>query len=131
MASNRIDRANSKLQKALQEIISFQMNDPRITPFVGVNDVKVAPDFRYAKVKIALTDGDYSKANEVIKVLRKSQGFIKAKLGEMLDLPYMPKLDFVFDNNMQNAIRVEELLKGLVIPPAEEEEDDDRGTEEE
>ena len=122
--SSRIDRANSKLQKALQEIIAFEMNDPRIDAFVGVNDVKVAPDFRYAKVKIALSDGNYSRAPEVMKVLKKSEGFIKAKLAEKLDLPHMPKLEFVFDKNMQNAIRVEELLKGLDIPPAEEEDND-------
>lgn len=121
--SNRIERANSQIQKALQEILHFHMNDPRIDDFVGVNEVKVAPDFRYCKVKIALTNGDYSKADEVIKTLRKSEGFIKTKLGQMLDMPHMPKLDFVFDKNMQNAIRVEELLKSIEIP--EEEEDDD------
>lgn len=121
--SNRIERANSQIQKALQEILHFHMNDPRIDDFVGVSEVKVAPDFRYCKVKIALTDGDYSKADEVIKTLRKSEGFIKTKLGQMLDMPHMPKLDFVFDKNMQNAIRVEELLKSIEIP--EEEENDD------
>lgn len=121
--SNRIERANSQIQKALQKILHFHMNDPRIDDFVGVSEVKVAPDFRYCKVKIALTNGDYSKADEVIKTLRKSEGFIKTKLGQMLDMPHMPKLDFVFDKNMQNAIRVEELLKSIEIP--EEEEDDD------
>lgn len=121
--SNRIERANSQIQKALQEILHFHMNDPRIDDFVGVSEVKVAPDFRYCKVKIALTNGDYSKADEVIKTLCKSEGFIKTKLGQMLDMPHMPKLDFVFDKNMQNAIRVEELLKSIEIP--EEEEDDD------
>lgn len=123
--SNRIERANSQIQKALQEILHFHMNDPRIDDFVGVSEVKVAPDFRYCKVKIALTDGDYSKADEVIKTLRKSEGFIKTKLGQMLDMPHMPKLDFVFDKNMQNAIRVEELLKSIEIP-AEEEDDDNQ-----
>ena len=122
--SNRIDRANAKLQKALQEIVAFEMNDPRIDAFVGVNDVKVAPDFRYAKVKIALTDGNYSRAPEVMKVLKRSEGFIKAKLAEKLDLPHMPKLDFAFDKNMQNANRVEEILKGLDIPPQEDTEND-------
>lgn len=118
--SNRIERANSQIQKALQEILQFHMNDPRITPFVGVSDVKVAPDFRYCKVKIALTDGDYSKADEVMSVLKKSEGYIKNQLAQMLDMPHIPKLDMVFDKNMQNAIRVEEILKGLNIPTEEE-----------
>lgn len=99
------------------------MNDPRITPFVGVSEVKVSPDFRYCKVKIALTDGDYSKADEVMGVLKKSQGYIKNQLASMLDMPHIPQLDMVFDKSMQNAIRVEEILKGLDIPP--ETEDDE------
>lgn len=124
--SNRIERANSQIQRALQQILHFHMNDPRIDDFVGVSEVKVAPDFRYCKVKIALTDGDYSKADEVIKTLRKSEGFIKTKLGQMLDMPHMPKLDFVFDKNMQNAIRVEEILKTIEIPEEEEENGDEQ-----
>lgn len=124
--SNRIERANSQIQRALQQILHFHMNDPRIDDFVGVSEVKVAPDFRYCKVKIALTDGDYSKADEVIATLRKSEGFIKTKLGQMLDMPHMPKLDFVFDKNMQNAIRVEEILKTIEIPEEEEENGDEQ-----
>ena len=118
--SNRTERASSRVQKALQKVISTQMNDPRITPFVAVSDVKLTPDFRFAKVKIALTDGNYALADDVIKVLRKSEGYIKNKLKELIDLPYMPKLDFEFDKNMQNALRVEELLKGLDIPKGDD-----------
>lgn len=123
--SNRTERANSQIQRALQQILHFQMNDPRIDEFVGVSEVKVTPDFRYCKVKISLTDGNYSKADEVILTLRKSEGFIKNKLGQMLDMPYIPKLDFVFDKNMQNAIRVEELLKTIEIPQEEEDNGDE------
>lgn len=118
--SNRTERASSRVQKALQKVISTQMNDPRITPFVAVSDVKLTPDFRFAKVKIALTDGNYALADDVIKVLRKSEGYIKNKLKELIDLPYMPKLDFEFDKNMQNALRVEQLLKGLDIPKGDD-----------
>ncbi len=122
--SNRTERASSTLQKALQEIISNQMNDPRINSFVGVSEVKVTPDFRFAKVKIAITDGSYEKAPEVIRVLKKSEGYIKNTLAKMIDMPFVPKLDFVFDKNMQNAIRIEQILKGLDIPKKEGDEDE-------
>lgn len=123
--SNRIERANAQIQKALGIIISQHMNDPRINEFVGVGEVKVAPDFRFCRVKIILTNGDYSKEKEVMSVLKKSEGFIKNKLASMLDMPHIPHLEFVFDRNMLNAIRVEEILSGLNIPKLEEESDDD------
>lgn len=118
--SMRIERANSQLQKALQNILHLQMNDPRIDDFVGVSEVKLSQDFRHCKVKIAITNGDYKRADSVIAALKNSEGFIKHKLSQMLDMPYLPKLEFVFDKNLQNAMRVDELLKGLNIPPKEE-----------
>lgn len=123
--SNRIDRANSQIQKALQTILHDHMNDPRIDDFVGVSEVKVTPDFRFCKVKISITDGNYSKADAVISVLKKSEGYIKHLLSEMLDMPHIPKLDFIFDKNMLNAIRINELLNGLKIPPKDEGEEND------
>ncbi len=123
--SNRIDRANSQIQKALQTILHDHMNDPRIDDFVGVSEVKVTPDFRFCKVKISITDGNYSKADTVISVLKKSEGYIKHLLSEMLDMPHIPKLDFIFDKNMLNAIRINELLNGLKIPPKDEGEEND------
>ncbi len=118
--STRIDRANALLQKTLQQILHSQMNDPRIDDFVGVSKVEVSPDFRHCKVKIAFTDGKYERANVVLEVLKKSEGFIKHKLSEMLDMPKLPKLEFIFDKNLQNALRVDELLKKINIPSLEE-----------
>lgn len=123
--STRIERANSQIQKALQQIIHLQMNDPRIDDFVGVSKVEVSPDFRHCKVKIAFTDGKYDRSEKVLNVLKNSEGFLKHKLSEMLDMPHVPKLEFIFDKNLQNAVRVDELLKKLNIPPIEKEGDDD------
>ena len=123
--SMRIERANSQIQKALQQIIHSQMNDPRIDDFVGVSKVEVSPDFRHCKVKIAFTDGKYDRSEKVLNVLKNSEGFLKHKLSEMLDMPHVPKLEFIFDKNLQNAVRVDELLKKLNIPPIEKEGEDD------
>ncbi len=123
--STRIERANSQIQKALQQIIHLQMNDPRIDDFVGVSKVEVSPDFRHCKVKIAFTDGKYDRSEKVLNVLKNSEGFLKHKLSEMLDMPHVPKLEFIFDKNLQNAVRVDELLKKLNIPPIEKEGEDD------
>ncbi len=123
--STRIDRANSLIQKTLQQILHFQMNDPRIDDFVGVSKVELSPDFRHCKVKIAFTDGKYERAKTVLDVLKKSEGFIKHRLGEMLDMPQIPKLEFIFDKNLQNALRVDELLKKINVPPLKKEGDDD------
>ena len=123
--SKRFDRANSQLQKNLSLIIQNKLNDPRISPFVYVSEVNVTPDFQYCKVKIALDSEEQKELEETIKVLQKSEGFIKRELANMVDMPYMPKLQFEIDKGTQASIRVNEILKTLNIPKEEGEGDDE------
>lgn len=116
MPSRRIERANSEILRCISQIVHDKMNDPRISNFVMISEVNVTPDFKFCKVKVTLLQRDFAKADEIIAILQKSEGFIKRELAKMVDMPQVPKLTFVFDKSTQNVIRVEELLKNLNIP---------------
>ena len=118
--SNRIDRANSEIQKALIEIIQTKMNDPRLNKIVSITEVSVTPDFKYCKAKVSVLD--IEDVSNVTKVLQKSEGFIKRELSKMLEMPQIPKINFVVDKSTLSAIRVEEILRTLNIPEAEDDE---------
>ena len=118
--SNRIDRANSEIQKALIEIIQTKMNDPRLNKIVSITEVSVTPDFKYCKAKVSVLD--VNDISNVTKVLQKSEGFIKRELSKMLEMPQIPKINFVVDKSTLSAIRVEEILRTLNIPEAEDDE---------
>ena len=119
--SNRIERANSEIQRCLLEIIQTKMNDPRLDKIVSITEVNVTPDFKYCKAKVSVLDVN-DMAN-VTKVLQKSEGYIKRELARMIDMPQVPKINFVVDKSTISAIRVEEILRSLDIP-AEEDNDD-------
>ncbi|MBP3620000.1 MAG: 30S ribosome-binding factor RbfA [Clostridia bacterium] len=119
--SNRLERANSEIQKCLTEIIKFKMNDPRLDKILSLTEVNVTPDFKYCKVKVSVLDLD-DVAN-VTRVLQNSEGYIKRELAKMINMPQVPKINFVVDRSVFNAMRVEEILRTLDIPPAEEVED--------
>jgi len=121
--SNRIERANSEIQRCLLEIIQTKMNDPRLDRVVSITEVNVTPDFKYCKAKVSVLD--VNEIANVTKVLQKSEGFIKRELAKMVDMPQVPKINFVVDKSTMSAIRVEEILRGLNIP-AEEVEDDNQ-----
>ncbi len=121
--SNRMERANSQIQKCLIEIIKNKMNDPRVNKIVSITEVSVTPDFKFCKAKVSVLD--IENASEVVKVLQKSEGFIKRELAQMLDMPQVPKINFVVDKSTLSAIRVEEILRSLNIPKEESEENDD------
>ncbi len=121
--SNRIERANSEVQRCIAQIITTKMNDPRLSPFLYVSEISLTPDFKYCKVKIALDNDDQNVINQNLQVLQKSEGFIKRELAKMVDMPFMPKLSFVLDKGTSASVRVNELLKNLNIPKLEEDED--------
>ncbi len=113
--SVRFDRANSELQRCISDIIQNKMNDPRIDPLLYISEVNVTPDFRYCKVKVALDTQDENNLQEIIKVLEKSEGFIKKELAGMVNMPHMPKLQFIIDKGTQATVRINEILKNLNI----------------
>lgn len=122
--SNRIERANSEIQKCLIEIIKDKMNDPRLDKIVSITEVNVTPDFKYCKAKVSVLNLD--DITNVTKVLQKSEGFIKRELAKMIEIPQVPKINFVVDKSTASAIRVEEILRTLNIPAEDRNDEDDK-----
>ncbi|MBR1890220.1 MAG: 30S ribosome-binding factor RbfA [Clostridia bacterium] len=119
--SNRIERANSEIQRCLIEIIKNKMNDPRLNQVVSITEVSVTPDFKYCKAKVSVLD--VNEMANVTRVLQKSEGFIKRELAKMVEMPQVPKINFVVDKSTMSAIRVEEILRSLNIPAQGDEDD--------
>lgn len=119
--SNRVERANSEIQRCLIEIIKNKMNDPRVDKVVSITEVNVTPDFKFCKAKVSVLD--LNDVENVTKVLQMSEGFIKRELAKMVDMPQVPKINFVVDKSAISALRVEEILKTLNIPKEEDEDD--------
>ncbi len=118
-----MERANAEIQRCLIEIVHTKMNDPRLNKIVSITDVNVTPDFKYCKAKVSVLN--IEEASEVTKVLQKSEGFIKRELAKMVDMPQVPKINFVVDKSTLSAIRVEEILRSLNIPAEDEGDSDD------
>lgn len=113
--SIRFERANSELQKCISDIIQNKMNDPRLSSLLFISEVNVTPDFQFCKVKVALDTENEEELKQTIKVLEKSEGFIKRELAGMVRMPHMPKLQFVIDKGTSATVRINEILKTLDI----------------
>ena len=123
MANNRIERANSEIQRCLIEIVKNKMNDPRVNKIVSITEVNVTPDFKFCKARVSVLD--LKDVENVTKVLQSSEGFIKRELAKMVDIPQVTKINFVVDKSALNSMRVEEILKTLNIPKEEQTDDNE------
>lgn len=125
MPTLRQARVAEMIKRDLAEILSKDVGDPRVA-LVSVTDVEVAQDFSIAKVFISVM-GDEQEKNAAMKALRSGAGFIRGRLGAMLELRTVPMLVFRFDEGIDRGVRMFELLReekqfAESLPPATEEE---------
>lgn len=114
--ANRLERANSELQRCISLIVQTKLNDPRLNCLIYISDVSVSADFKYCKIKFSLDTTDKAEIDTCLNVLKKSSGFIKKELSTMVRMPQMPELRFEYDKGSASSVRINEILKTLNIP---------------
>lgn len=92
--------------------IIADLKDPRIKD-ATVTMVEVSPDMRQAKVHVSVM-GDETKQNLCIKGLQSSAGYLQSKIGNRIDTRYTPKIQFVLDRGIKNAMTVARILEEVL-----------------
>jgi ribosome-binding factor A len=109
MPSIRQARVGEMIKRDLAEILQKEITDPRLA-LVSVTGVDVAQDFSIAKVFISAI-GDEQEKMAALKALQGAAGFLRGRLGHMLDLRTVPKLAFRYDVGVERGVRMFELLR--------------------
>lgn len=121
MSNIRTERANSEVERALNNILRNKINDPRLNEFITITYVELSVDFRHCKVGVSIYTGD---KKVVMKQLRKSEGYIKRELVKEVRLPYTPELNFILDEGAVHSDKINSILSTLEIPEESEEDDE-------
>ena len=121
MSSRRLLKAAEAIREVVGMAILTDLRDPRIQD-VTVTFVEVAPDMRLARVHVSVM-GDERKQQLSLHGLQNSAGFLQHKISKRIDTRYTPKLKFVLDKGIKNAMRVTQILKEVL--PDESAGDDD------
>lgn len=122
MDSIRTQRANSEVERALNNILRNKINDPRLNEFITITFVNLSVDFRHCKVGVSIYTGD---KNVVMKQLKKSEGFIKRELVKEVKLPFTPELTFILDEGAKHSDDINAILSTLNIPKESDNNDDE------
>jgi ribosome-binding factor A len=105
----RPERVAEMVLRELSQLLIRDLKDPRLRG-VTLTRVKMSDDLRHARVFFSHLQG-HAQASEAIKGFRSAAGFIRRQIGSALQLRYTPELDFEFDPGIENAARVDELLR--------------------
>ena len=107
MPGSRMRRVNEAVREVLSAHIK-DLKDPRIG-FVTVTAAETSPDLRHARVFFSVL-GDESARKDALAGLRSASGFLQSKLGAELHMKRTPTLAFVYDESIDQGMRIEELL---------------------
>lgn len=108
----RSDRVGERIRAELMDMIARGVfRDPGLSNCY-VTEVKVSDDLRHARVYVRslLTEVSAADRERTIAGLGRAAGFIRRELAPRLKLKYHPELKFFWDDNVDRARRVEELL---------------------
>ena len=118
MASNRINRINEEIQKALAELLRT-VKDPRVSgTMISITKVETTPDLRYAKVYVSFLEEN--KAEEAMKGLKSAGGWLRREVGNDLKLRYTPELMWALDDSITYGARLLSLINSLEVKSDDE-----------
>lgn len=107
---SRPDRVAQRIKVLISEVLLREINDPRIG-FITVTSVSVSPDLKNAKIYVSLLES--SKKNEAMKGLESAKKFIRGHLGDKLELRAVPEISFHFDESLEKASKLWNLMGSL------------------
>lgn len=106
LAYKRTDRIKSVVIKEVAKLLE-EMNDPRAT-FVTITYAEITSDLDLAKIYYSVLTAE--KKIEAEKMFEDAAGYIRSHLAGKLNLRKALKLRFIYDDFLEQAVRVTDLL---------------------
>ena len=111
MANRRSARLNEQLKREISEILRREVRDPRIG-MPTVTGVDVTQDLWLARVYVRPGPTEIGReVDEMIEGLTAAAPFVRRELGRALGIRRVPELRFLVDQTLEDALRVERILK--------------------
>ena len=109
MTADRMRRVDEAMREVLSGAITSELKDPRVG-FVTVTAVHTSPDLRQARVYVSVLGTDPQRRRS-LDGLRSAHGYLQRRVADELHLKHTPTLDFVYDDTLDKAQRIDELLQ--------------------
>jgi len=106
---NRSVRVAERIREEISLILQRRVKDPGAGS-ITVTDVTVTADLRLARVYYSVLGGEQERVS-ARDALRRSKGFIRKELGQVLRIRYAPELAFLYDASYERGTRIDRLLR--------------------
>jgi len=110
--SRRAERVASEIQRVIGQILVRDIRDQRAAA-ANITRVKVTPDLRHARVYFALLSTEKRDPGESTQALTRAAPYLRRRLAHDLGLRFTPDLEFFYDEQLDDARRIDALLRSL------------------
>ena len=112
MGGVRQKKVESLLKEKISNIIlQNKLSDPRLEGFIGITDVSVSKDTKYAKIYISCYGP--TPSSQIIAILNHASGYIQGLIAKSIKLRFTPKLTFIEDQSLERGFNITQKIKEL------------------
>ncbi|MDQ3880370.1 MAG: 30S ribosome-binding factor RbfA [Chloroflexota bacterium] len=113
--TGRTVRIDHRIQHEVMDLVQRELADPRVG-FVTVTRVETSKDLRHARVWVSVL-GTPDERNRAMVGLRQATPWLRRRVGERLQLRYVPQLTLRQDDSIESGDRVLRLLSEIEPEP--------------
>lgn len=112
MASPKtIARLESQIHRRAAHCLQHEVADPRLG-FVTITKVELSSDISIAKIHYSVL-GDGSDRSKVDHLLQHARGFVQRQVASILRTRRTPVVRWVFDASIEEAARMDQLIRSV------------------
>lgn len=111
MDPHRSERLIEALRQELNELITYEMSDPRVDN-VTVTEVILSPDGRRAQVRLGIAGGE-QRQREAVAALEHAKNYIRTVLLQRLQMFRLPDLRFEADVHAELGGKLDFLMRRI------------------
>jgi ribosome-binding factor A len=116
MNERRLARLQEQIKQRLAEVLQRDIADPKLG-LVTITRIELDSEFTLCRawwsVLAPTAKGEAKAKIDSEGVLQRARGFCQREVGKTLNTRSVPHLEFVFDEGIAGAIRVNQLLQDL------------------
>jgi len=109
--SIRTEKVAEEIKHQMAGILSRDLSELHLG-LVTVTRVRISKDLKNAKVYLSFI-GNKEPAEACIEKVNNRKKQIRMHLGSKMHLRYVPELDFYFDDTIEYANRIDEIIKEI------------------
>ena len=118
MNERRLARLKQQIKQRLAEVLQRDIADPKLG-LVTITRIELDTEFTHCKAYWSVLSGsnqDDKARRESAGVLNRARGFCQREMARVLHTRSVPHLEFLFDEGIDGALRMQDLIREVNAP---------------